>query len=241
MVFAIFFTCIFRFKVIGLFFVGDLLGKNKSSLFIKSDDGYTVRTNGNSHWRGEKGKDDLKVTILNMGNSYDPAKYANGVDITADYPELGNTGFSMAATRAKVLFENLSLTIIAPNGAPAYYSSENLGFETKNADFSYYERPRTYKTEEASIRGVTNKLNLTNKQLARLLDGFNGVQGTNLSTGQSQQSAENKTALNSELALQPIEDEKDVQVQVCIEGEECKNMNLGNQHSEATVNVGEIK
>ncbi|OOR99486.1 hypothetical protein B0186_07645 [Canicola haemoglobinophilus] len=225
----------------GLFFVGDLLGKNKSSVFIKTDDGYTVRTNGNSRWHGEKDKDDLKVTILNLGNSYDPEKYKNGVDITADYPELGNTGFSLAATKAKVLFENLSLTIIAPNGAPAYYSSKDLGIETKNADFSYYERPRTYKQQEANITGTTKRLNLSDKQVARLVDSLSGVQATNLSTDQSQQSAENQATLSSELALQSVENEKDVHVQVCIDGEECKNVNLGNQHSEATVNVGEIQ
>lgn len=230
-----------EFGVASFFFIGDMLGKNKSSIFVKSKEGYTVRTNGNSHWKGENGKDDLDITVINSGVSYNPEKYKNGFSITADYPELGNVGFSMAATTAKVVLENLKLKIIAPNGAPAYHSSENLRLETKNADFSYFERPRTQKQNEAAILGKTTKLNLTEKQLARELDRLNNIASTNLSLAQANQVVENKLNLTTPKLVQALEEEKNVSIKLCLDGEECKELNLGNKHTNSKVSVGEIK
>ncbi|MGX2986809.1 two-partner secretion domain-containing protein, partial [Ursidibacter sp. B-7004-1] len=165
-----------EFGIASFFSIGDMTGKNKSSIFVKSNDGYTVRTNGGATWKGENGKDDLDIKILNLGIAYDPKKYENKpFDITAPYPELGNVGLSMAATPAAVKLENLTLKIVAPNGAPAYHSSENLKFETENADFSYFERPRTQKQNEATIVGDTTKLEFTEEELTRELNALNGV------------------------------------------------------------------
>ncbi|MGX2956672.1 two-partner secretion domain-containing protein [Ursidibacter arcticus] len=230
-----------EFGIASFFFIGDMLGKNKSSIFVKSNEGYTVRTNGNSNWKGEKGKDDLDITIINSGISYNPDKYKNGFSITADYPELGHTGFSMAATTAKVVLENLKLKIIAPNGAPAYHSSENLRLETKNADFSYFERPRTQKQNEAAILGNTTKLNLTEKQLARELDSLNGITGTNLSLSQTNAISENKLSLETTPIVASLSQEKDVTIKLCIDGEECKEHMLGNKHTNSRVSVGDVK
>ncbi|MGX2950133.1 two-partner secretion domain-containing protein [Ursidibacter sp. B-7004-1] len=313
-----------EFGIASFFSIGDMTGKNKSSIFVKSNDGYTVRTNGGATWKGENGKDDLDVKILNLGIAYDPKKYENGFSITADYPELGNVGLSMAATPAAVKLENLTLKIVAPNGAPAYHSSENLKFETKNADFSYFERPRTQKQNEATIVGDTTKLDFTEDELTRELNVLNGVPepvpaeeivtetapatndtvehttdnayennviNTNSVTNNIAHNAtnesivsdnsENETGTTStptvttdvashsfekaneaqEKSRKATEEsnilrnstvnitspnnhtlytEKEIKIDVCVEGEECKAIYLGDKHSDARVNVGEV-
>ncbi|MGY4675384.1 two-partner secretion domain-containing protein [Ursidibacter arcticus] len=292
-----------EFGIASFFSIGDMTGKNKSSIFVKSNDGYTVRTNGGATWKGENGKDDLDIKILNLGIAYDPKKYENKpFDITAPYPELGNVGLSMAATPAAVKLENLTLKIVAPNGAPAYHSSEKLNFETANADFSYFERPRTQKQNEATIVGDTTKLEFTEEELTRELNVLNGVpepvpveeivtetapaindtveptanenvvpennvvetnsvvspsaitdvashsfEKANEAQEKSKRATEESNIIrNSSLdigasLIHTLSIEKEVNINVCSEGEECKEINLGDKHSDVRVNVGEVK
>lgn len=53
-----------------MFLIGELIGE-KSSIFVKSHQGYTFRTDGDTKIAGKNSKDDLKITAINTGGRSD--------------------------------------------------------------------------------------------------------------------------------------------------------------------------
>ncbi|NBI42285.1 filamentous hemagglutinin N-terminal domain-containing protein [[Haemophilus] felis] len=217
------------------FLVGNLVGKNQSSILAKTHQGYTLRTDGNASLKGETGQEDLKITLINTG----VAQHLN-VGITEGHADEGNTAFSPGdAANTKTTLENVTLDIFAPNGAPAYYSSNAVPIEIKNSNVTFFEQPRTNRIEASSLRGNATKL--TQREALRRIDKSLGIAQTNLQAAQVSAVADNKLTFEAGSALENIEVEKEVTMAVCNEGEECQNLSLGNQHSEMSVTVGEIK
>lgn len=219
----------------GFFLVGNLVGKNKSSIFAKTHQGYTFRTDGNASLRGEGGQEDLKITLINTG----VAQNLN-VGISQGHADEGNTAFSPGdAANSKTLVENVTLDIFAPNGAPAYYSSDAVPIEISNSNVTFFEQPRTNRIEAGSLRGEATKLN--QREALRRIDKAQGIVETNLQMAQVAAVADNKLVFEVSSALDNLAVEKEVNVEVCNEGEECRSLSLGNQHNETSITVGEIK
>ncbi|MDO9777463.1 hypothetical protein ACI3PA_13635, partial [Glaesserella parasuis] len=61
-----------KMKAATMYVVGDLEGRNKSSINLKSHQGYTLMTDKNATLRGEKSKNDLTITLLNTGPKPSP-------------------------------------------------------------------------------------------------------------------------------------------------------------------------
>ncbi|MDO4697306.1 MAG: filamentous hemagglutinin N-terminal domain-containing protein [Pasteurellaceae bacterium] len=219
----------------GFFLLGELVGKNKSSIFVKTHQGYTLRTDGNTTLKGEQSKDDLKITLVNTGIAPDL-----NVGITDDYPDVANTAFSPGdAANTKTVVENLTLNVIAPNGAPAYYSSDSVPIEIKNADVSFFEQPRVHRKESASFRGEAKQI--THREALQAIDQSQGIAPTNLSSEQVSVMPKVQQTLDVLARVEQFSAEKNVAVEVCQEEENCESLSLGNQHTEAKVSIGELK
>lgn len=155
----------------GMFVLGELLGKNSSTVFAKMQQGYTLRTDGNTKLKGETGQDDLKLTLVNTGTTQDL-----NISITADQPNEGNTAFSPGDARGtKTVLENVTLNLIAPNGAPAYYSSDAIPIEIKDSKVSVFEQPRTQRAESATFSGDEAKT-ISLEEATNIVNDLLGVQ-----------------------------------------------------------------
>lgn len=60
-----------------MFLIGELIGE-KSSIFVKSHQGYTFRTDGDTKIAGKNSKDDLKITAINTGGRTGEEVIING-------------------------------------------------------------------------------------------------------------------------------------------------------------------
>ncbi|WP_032092881.1 filamentous hemagglutinin N-terminal domain-containing protein [Necropsobacter rosorum] len=219
--------------------VGNLTGKNRSTIFVRTHQGYSFRTDGRSTIKGENSKDDLAITVINTGLP----PVADGADLgrnnNDDY--LGTAGIVIGGESGdRTLFENVKVQAIAPNGANAYLSAKALPLETKNADFSYFELPRSTNQLSAYIQGEHTRLNLSAREKLQLLDRLQGIAGSNLSSHQVAQTAQNQLAQRRPAVIRDNLAEDSVAMTICDEQGQCEERLIGKGGS-ARITVGELQ
>lgn len=226
-----------KMKAATMYVVGDLEGRNSSSINLKSHQGYTLMTDKNATLRGEKSKNDLTITLLNTG-----PKPAPEIGITGSADNDANAAnFALALGDAtKTTIENATVIELAPNGAKAYYSHKDMPIVLKNTDFTFYEQPRETNYGDDELAGDGNIKRLNERQLNTILDKLNGLKPTYLSREQSNLVENNKSGVKS-LQSEALEDEKSVVVSICDENNKCEDRIIGNKHTDAKVSVGEIR
>lgn len=110
----------------------------------------------------------------------------------------------------------------------------------KNTDFRYYEQPRYHKLNESDLKGNGNIQKLTEREYHIALDQHRGIAATNLSTSQANLVENNKKGVTDTTPIRNIEDEENVSLTVCDEKNQCETTELGDQHINTEVQIGDL-
>lgn len=223
-----------------MFLIGELIGE-KSSIFVKSHQGYTFRTDGDTKIAGKNSKDDLKITAINTGGRTGEEVIINGAPGSIDNDaNIANMAFTIGDNaNTKTTIENADITALAPNGGTAYLSSKGVEIEVKsNSDFTFFELPREKNFNQTKIKGDSTKL--SERGFARLYDKINGVRATNLSAEQLNVTDSSEKIINTNL-VSSLDVEKLVSVAVCDAGKGCEEQQFGDKGNNTKVSVGELE
>ncbi|WP_114890135.1 filamentous hemagglutinin N-terminal domain-containing protein [Haemophilus influenzae] len=223
-----------------MFLIGELIGE-KSSIFVKSHQGYTFRTDGDTKIAGKNSKDDLKITAINTGGRTGKEVIINGAPGSIDNDaNIANMAFTIGDNaNTKTTIENADITALAPNGGTAYLSSKGVEIEVKsNSNFTFFELPREKNFNQTKINGDSTKL--SERGFARLYDKINGVRATNLSAEQLNVTDSSEKIINTNL-VSSLDVEKLVSVAVCDAGKGCEEQQFGDKGNNTKVSVGELE
>lgn len=223
-----------------MFLIGELIGE-KSSIFVKSHQGYTFRTDGDTKIAGKYSKDDLKITAINTGGRTGEEVIINGAPGSIDNDaNIANMAFTIGDNaNTKTTIENADITALAPNGGTAYLSSKGVEIEVKsNSNFTFFELPREKNFNQTKINGDSTKL--SERGFARLYDKINGVRATNLSAEQLNVTDASEKIINTNL-VSSLDVEKLVSVAVCDAGKGCEEQQFGDKGNNTKVSVGELE
>lgn len=223
-----------------MFLIGELIGE-KSSIFVKSHQGYTFRTDGDTKIAGKNSKDDLKITAINTGGRTGKEVIINGAPGSIDNDaNIANMAFTIGDNAdTKTTIENAEITALAPNGGTAYLSSKGVEIDVKpNSDFTFFELPREKNFNQTKIKGDSTKL--SERGFARLYDKINGVRATNLSAEQLNVTDSSEKIINTNL-VSSLDVEKLVSVAVCDAGKGCEEQQFGDKGNNTKVSVGELE
>lgn len=223
-----------------MFLIGELIGE-KSSIFVKSHQGYTFRTDGDTKIAGKNSKDDLKITAINTGGRTGKEVIINGAPGSIDNDaNIANMAFTIGDNAdTKTTIENADITALAPNGGTAYLSSKGVEIEVKsNSNFTFFELPREKNFNQTKINGASTKL--SERGFARLYDKINGVRATNLSAEQLNVTDASEKIINTNL-VSSLDVEKLVSVAVCDAGKGCEEQQFGDKGNNTKVSVGELE
>ncbi|HHF0495089.1 TPA: filamentous hemagglutinin N-terminal domain-containing protein [Haemophilus influenzae] len=223
-----------------MFLIGELIGE-KSSIFVKSHQGYTFRTDGDTKIAGKYSKDDLKITAINTGGRTGKEVIINGAPGSIDNDaNIANMAFTIGDNaNTKTTIENADITALAPNGGTAYLSSKGVEIEVKsNSNFTFFELPREKNFNQTKINGDSTKL--SERGFARLYDKINGVRATNLSAEQLNVTDASEKIINTNL-VSSLDVEKLVSVAVCDAGKGCEEQQFGDKGNNTKVSVGELE
>lgn len=223
-----------------MFLIGELIGE-KSSIFVKSHQGYTFRTDGDTKIAGKNSKDDLKITAINTGGRTGKEVIINGAPGSIDNDaNIANMAFTIGDNaNTKTTIENADITALAPNGGTAYLSSKGVEIEVKsNSNFTFFELPREKNFNQTKINGDSTKL--SERGFARLYDKINGVRATNLSAEQLNVTDSSEKIINTNL-VSSLDVEKLVSVAVCDAGNGCEEQQFGDKGNNTKVSVGELE
>ncbi|HHW5576723.1 TPA: filamentous hemagglutinin N-terminal domain-containing protein [Haemophilus influenzae] len=223
-----------------MFLIGELIGE-KSSIFVKSHQGYTFRTDGDTKIAGKNSKDDLKITAINTGGRTGKEVIINGAPGSIDNDaNIANMAFTIGDNAdTKTTIENADITALAPNGGTAYLSSKGVEIEVKsNSNFTFFELPREKNFNQTKINGDSTKL--SERGFARLYDKINGVRATNLSAEQLNVTDASEKIINTNL-VSSLDVEKLVSVAVCDAGKGCEEQQFGDKGNNTKVSVGELE
>ncbi|KAL1001570.1 filamentous hemagglutinin N-terminal domain-containing protein [Haemophilus influenzae] len=223
-----------------MFLIGELIGE-KSSIFVKSHQGYTFRTDGDTKIAGKYSKDDLKITAINTGGRTGKEVIINGAPGSIDNDaNIANMAFTIGDNaNTKTTIENADITALAPNGGTAYLSSKGVEIEVKsNSNFTFFELPREKNFNQTKINGDSTKL--SERSFARLYDKINGVRASNLSAEQLNVTDASEKIINTKL-VSSLDVEKLVSVAVCDAGNGCEEQQFGDKGNNTKVSVGELE
>ncbi|WP_112071142.1 filamentous hemagglutinin N-terminal domain-containing protein [Haemophilus influenzae] len=223
-----------------MFLIGELIGE-KSSIFVKSHQGYTFRTDGDTKIAGKNSKDDLKITAINTGGRTGKEVIINGAPGSIDNDaNIANMAFTIGDNAdTKTTIENADITALAPNGGTAYLSSKGVEIEVKsNSNFTFFELPREKNFNQTKINGDSTKL--SERGFARLYDKINGVRASNLSAEQLNVTDSSEKIINTKL-VSSLDVEKLVSVAVCDAGNGCEEQQFGDKGNNTKVSVGELE
>lgn len=223
-----------------MFLIGELIGE-KSSIFVKSHQGYTFKTDGNTKIAGKYSKEDLKITAINTGGRAAEEVLINGALGSADNDaNIANMAFTIGdSANTKTTIENADITALAPNGGTAYLSSKDVEIEVKpNSNFTFFELPREKNLNQTKINGASTKL--SERGFARLYDKINGVRASNLSAEQLNVTDSSEKIINTKL-VSSLDVEKLVSVAVCDAGNGCEEQQFGDKGNNTKVSVGELE
>lgn len=223
-----------------MFLIGELIGE-KSSIFVKSHQGYTFRTDGDTKIAGKNSKDDLKITAINTGGRTGKEVIINGAPGSIDNDaNIANMAFTIGDNAdTKTTIENADITALAPNGGTAYLSSKGVEIEVKsNSNFTFFELPREKNFNQTKINGASTKL--SERDFARLYDKINGVRASNLSAEQLNVTDASEKIINTKL-VSSLDVEKLVSVAVCDAGNGCEEQQFGDKGNNTKVSVGELE
>ncbi|HHF5943843.1 TPA: filamentous hemagglutinin N-terminal domain-containing protein [Haemophilus influenzae] len=223
-----------------MFLIGELIGE-KSSIFVKSHQGYTFRTDGDTKIAGKNSKDDLKITAINTGGRPGEEVIINGAPGSIDNDaNIANMAFTIGDNaNTKTTIENADITALAPNGGTAYLSSKGVEIEVKsNSNFTFFELPREKNFNQTKINGDSTKL--SERGFARLYDKINGVRASNLSAEQLNVTDASEKIINTNL-VSSLDVEKLVSVAVCDAGKGCEEQQFGDKGNNTKVSVGELE
>ncbi|HHF1165792.1 TPA: filamentous hemagglutinin N-terminal domain-containing protein [Haemophilus influenzae] len=223
-----------------MFLIGELIGE-KSSIFVKSHQGYTFKTDGDTKIAGKNSKEDLKITAINTGGRAAEEVLINGALGSADNDaNIANMAFTIGdSANTKTTIENADITALAPNGGTAYLSSKDVEIEVKpNSDFTFFELPREKNLNQTKINGASTKL--SERGFARLYDKINGVRASNLSAEQLNVTDASEKIINTKL-VSSLDVEKLVSVAVCDAGKGCEEQQFGDKGNNTKVSVGELE
>lgn len=223
-----------------MFLIGELIGE-KSSIFVKSHQGYTFKTDGNTKIAGKYSKEDLKITAINTGGRAAEEVLINGALGSADNDaNIANMAFTIGdSANTKTTIENADITALAPNGGTAYLSSKDVEIEVKpNSNFTFFELPREKNLNQTKINGASTKL--SERGFARLYDKINGVRASNLSAEQLNVTDASEKIINTKL-VSSLDVEKLVSVAVCDAGNGCEEQQFGDKGNNTKVSVGELE
>ncbi|HHF4727836.1 TPA: filamentous hemagglutinin N-terminal domain-containing protein [Haemophilus influenzae] len=223
-----------------MFLIGELIGE-KSSIFVKSHQGYTFRTDGDTKIAGKNSKDDLKITAINTGGRTGKEVIINGAPGSIDNDaNIANMAFTIGDNaNTKTTIENADITALAPNGGTAYLSSKGVEIEVKsNSNFTFFELPREKNFNQTKINGDSTKL--SERGFARLYDKINGVRASNLSAEQLNVTDASEKIINTKL-VSSLDVEKLVSVAVCDAGKGCEEQQFGDKGNNTKVSVGELE
>lgn len=223
-----------------MFLIGELIGE-KSSIFVKSHQGYTFKTDGDTKIAGKNSKEDLKITAINTGGRAAEEVLINGALGSADNDaNIANMAFTIGdSANTKTTIENADITALAPNGGTAYLSSKDVEIEVKsNSNFTFFELPREKNLNQTKINGASTKL--SERSFARLYDKINGVRATNLSAEQLNVTDSSEKIINTNL-VSSLDVEKLVSVAVCDAGNGCEEQQFGDKGNNTKVSVGELE
>ncbi|MCK9116062.1 filamentous hemagglutinin N-terminal domain-containing protein [Haemophilus influenzae] len=223
-----------------MFLIGELIGE-KSSIFVKSHQGYTFRTDGDTKIAGKNSKDDLKITAINTGGRTGKEVIINGAPGSIDNDaNIANMAFTIGDNaNTKTTIENADIAALAPNGGTAYLSSKGVEIEVNpNSNFTFFELPREKNFNQTKINGASTKL--SERGFARLYDKINGVRATNLSAEQLNVTDASEKIINTKL-VSSLDVEKLVSVAVCDAGKGCEEQQFGDKGNNTKVSVGELE
>ncbi|HHF4335674.1 TPA: filamentous hemagglutinin N-terminal domain-containing protein [Haemophilus influenzae] len=223
-----------------MFLIGELIGE-KSSIFVKSHQGYTFRTDGDTKIAGKNSKDDLKITAINTGGRTGKEVIINGAPGSIDNDaNIANMAFTIGDNAdTKTTIENADITALAPNGGTAYLSSKGVEIEVNpNSNFTFFELPREKNFNQTKINGDSTKL--SERGFARLYDKINGVRASNLSAEQLNVTDSSEKIINTKL-VSSLDVEKLVSVAVCDAGNGCEEQQFGDKGNNTKVSVGELE
>lgn len=223
-----------------MFLIGELIGE-KSSIFVKSHQGYTFRTDGDTKIAGKNSKDDLKITAINTGGRTGKEVIINGAPGSIDNDaNIANMAFTIGDNaNTKTTIENADITALAPNGGTAYLSSKGVEIEVNpNSNFTFFELPREKNFNQTKINGASTKL--SERGFARLYDKINGVRASNLSAEQLNVTDSSEKIINTKL-VSSLDVEKLVSVAVCDAGNGCEEQQFGDKGNNTKVSVGELE
>ncbi|HHF4259890.1 TPA: filamentous hemagglutinin N-terminal domain-containing protein [Haemophilus influenzae] len=223
-----------------MFLIGELIGE-KSSIFVKSHQGYTFKTDGDTKIAGKNSKDDLKITAINTGGRAGEETLIGGALGSVDNDaNIANMAFTIGdSANTKTTIENAEITALAPNGGTAYLSSREVEIDVNpNADFTFFELPREKNFNQTKIKGDSTKL--SERGFARLYDKINGVRATNLSAEQLNVTDTSEKIINTNL-VSSLDVEKLVSVAVCDGDNGCEEQQLGDKGNNTKVSVGELE
>lgn len=223
-----------------MFLIGELIGE-KSSIFVKSHQGYTFRTDGDTKIAGKNSKDDLKITAINTGGRTGKEVIINGAPGSIDNDaNIANMAFTIGDNaNTKTTIENADITALAPNGGTAYLSSKGVEIEVNpNSNFTFFELPREKNFNQTKINGDSTKL--SERGFARLYDKINGVRASNLSAEQLNVTDSSEKIINTKL-VSSLDVEKLVSVAVCDAGNGCEEQQFGDKGNNTKVSVGELE
>lgn len=223
-----------------MFLIGELIGE-KSSIFVKSHQGYTFKTDGDTKIAGKNSKEDLKITAINTGGRAAEEVLINGALGSADNDaNIANMAFTIGdSANTKTTIENADITALAPNGGTAYLSSKDVEIDVKpNSDFTFFELPREKNLNQTKIKGASTKL--SERGFARLYDKINGVRASNLSAEQLNVTDASEKIINTKL-VSSLDVEKLVSVAVCDAGKGCEEQQFGDKGNNTKVSVGELE
>lgn len=223
-----------------MFLIGELIGE-KSSIFVKSHQGYTFRTDGDTKIAGKNSKDDLKITAINTGGRTGKEVIINGAPGSIDNDaNIANMAFTIGDNaNTKTTIENADITALAPNGGTAYLSSKGVEIEVNpNSNFTFFELPREKNFNQTKIKGDSTKL--SERGFARLYDKINGVRASNLSAEQLNVTDSSEKIINTKL-VSSLDVEKLVSVAVCDAGNGCEEQQFGDKGNNTKVSVGELE
>ncbi|HHF6431446.1 TPA: filamentous hemagglutinin N-terminal domain-containing protein [Haemophilus influenzae] len=223
-----------------MFLIGELIGE-KSSIFVKSHQGYTFRTDGDTKIAGKNSKDDLKITAINTGGRTGKEVIINGAPGSIDNDaNIANMAFTIGDNaNTKTTIENADITALAPNGGTAYLSSKGVEIEVNpNSNFTFFELPREKNFNQTKINGDSTKL--SERGFARLYDKINGVRASNLSAEQLDVTDSSEKIINTKL-VSSLDVEKLVSVAVCDAGKGCEEQQFGDKGNNTKVSVGELE
>lgn len=223
-----------------MFLIGELIGE-KSSIFVKSHQGYTFKTDGDTKIAGKNSKEDLKITAINTGGRAAEEVLINGALGSADNDaNIANMAFTIGdSANTKTTIENADITALAPNGGTAYLSSKDVEIEVNpNSNFTFFELPREKNLNQTKINGASTKL--SERGFARLYDKINGVRASNLSAEQLNVTDASEKIINTKL-VSSLDVEKLVSVAVCDAGNGCEEQQFGDKGNNTKVSVGELE